>query len=643
MLKRKIIYVFLLIVVLLSISMIFVGCSGGGGNNKSPSEIYPIEENVFDYLSETPAEALVKNPDTGMTVVKNELLVIKDENVLVEDMMQFIEQKGGAIVGNIPQINMYQLRFDGLILSDIEDLIPVFENSGYFVSVMIKGMVGITTWSPEESKTAIPKMKQNIDGYAYWNYDAIDLVNGWQLSKGSQNVLLANAETGFVDKDNIDDEVKGRIVSFNSSYSKFGKLDSNNDHAMHTLHTITSKPNNVISNYTTATYQNHVGICPYVKMNLYETNRGLFSGNEEVAGWDSLAAAIIIAADSGCSAISISLGLNWYQFLCTKDSDGYWQDKLMTWSNLKSKLTKWENSSKKISNFLKYAVEYAKQKDLIIVKAAGNDSSLIHINETPSSSPSYIFDTKKYDILGPLAEEYPNNLLIIGSAKPKWYFWPQFPIYERSGFSNYGENVIFAPGSHIYSVSINDFNQYYLQPKSGTSMAAPHVTALIGLIKGRNPGLKPDEIVDAIKQGARNANNQIDLNLSTATPTNMTGDYYLINVEETLKLIGGDTKAEIWIWDYDINPVTGQVDITFDCGASHLNSLDSKISNWTLEFSDSNNTIKTGVNSWPGVHTLTFREGFHTATLTIEDSNGTSDTDIINFCVGEGGVVINVE
>ncbi|UCF68625.1 MAG: S8 family serine peptidase, partial [Acidobacteriota bacterium] len=61
----------------------------------------------------------------------------------------------------------------------------------------------------------------------------------------------------------------------------------------------------------------------------------------------------------------------------------------------------------------------------------------------------------------------------------------------KSGFSNPGpENEVAAPGSSILSTQIGDA----YGTSSGTSFAAPHVAAVAGLIRSRNPGLPAPEV-----------------------------------------------------------------------------------------------------------------------------------------------------
>lgn len=67
---------------------------------------------------------------------------------------------------------------------------------------------------------------------------------------------------------------------------------------------------------------------------------------------------------------------------------------------------------------------------------------------------------------------------------------------KLSGFSNYGvKNVhIAAPGEGIYSTVLNSSYGF----KSGTSMAAPHVTGVVALIKGKYPNLSATEIKEIL-------------------------------------------------------------------------------------------------------------------------------------------------
>ncbi|MBQ9714490.1 MAG: S8 family serine peptidase [Clostridia bacterium] len=95
-----------------------------------------------------------------------------------------------------------------------------------------------------------------------------------------------------------------------------------------------------------------------------------------------------------------------------------------------------------------------------------------------------------------------SNLISVGAIKengerPNENDWgyDSKGLPQGSNFSSNGENVnIYAPGDRIYSTVLN--NSY--ANKSGTSMAAPHVTGVAALMLSVNPNLTAAELKSAI-------------------------------------------------------------------------------------------------------------------------------------------------
>merc|ERR1719440_2160829 len=68
---------------------------------------------------------------------------------------------------------------------------------------------------------------------------------------------------------------------------------------------------------------------------------------------------------------------------------------------------------------------------------------------------------------------------------------------RRSGFSNYGKCVdIWAPGAGIISSISRSDNAY--APKSGTSMACPHVAGAAALVLQSNATMRPEEVAEKL-------------------------------------------------------------------------------------------------------------------------------------------------
>lgn len=153
----------------------------------------------------------------------------------------------------------------------------------------------------------------------------------------------------------------------------------------------------------------------------------------------SIAAGIIWAADQGADVINMSLGM--YQ----------------------------------TADVLGEAVQYALSKNVVVVATMGNDN----------------VERKRY----PAA--YP-GVIAVGSTDQ---------ADKKSTFSNYGDWIsVAAPGTAIFStfptypVSISGTAGY--ASLSGTSMAAPLVTGLVGLIRSQKKGLAPAEVKAILEKSA---------------------------------------------------------------------------------------------------------------------------------------------
>ncbi|AMV10758.1 S8 family serine peptidase [Geobacillus thermoleovorans] len=119
------------------------------------------------------------------------------------------------------------------------------------------------------------------------------------------------------------------------------------------------------------------------------------------------------------------------------------------------------------SSVLEEAIRYADAHDVVLVAASGNDST------SQASFPA----------------AYP-EVISVGAVNPDL----SYALY-----SNYGDYMdVVAPGTNIAST----FAGHRYAALSGTSMAAPHVTALAALIRSVNPRLSNDEVRDIILESA---------------------------------------------------------------------------------------------------------------------------------------------
>ncbi|MBT8272445.1 MAG: S8 family peptidase [Bacteroidia bacterium] len=130
------------------------------------------------------------------------------------------------------------------------------------------------------------------------------------------------------------------------------------------------------------------------------------------------------------------------------------------------------------SEWVRDAIAYAGEKDVLIVAGSGNEGfDLDKRNNFPNDAINN----------GP---EVSNNYLAVGALEPK------YGSGMVAGYSNYGkQNVdVFAPGSLIYStVPVNDYKNL-----QGTSMASPAVAGIAALIRSQYPSLSAAQVKQII-------------------------------------------------------------------------------------------------------------------------------------------------
>ncbi|MEZ4801531.1 MAG: S8 family peptidase [Gelidibacter sp.] len=130
------------------------------------------------------------------------------------------------------------------------------------------------------------------------------------------------------------------------------------------------------------------------------------------------------------------------------------------------------------SDWVRDAIKYASDKDVVFVHAAGNDGNDLDVD--------YNFPNDQVDN-GP---EVSSSLITVGSLDPV------YGTKMVSSFSNYGKiNVdIFAPGGQVYSTTPE--NEY--DTKGGTSMASPAVAGIVALIRSQYPNLTAAQVKDIV-------------------------------------------------------------------------------------------------------------------------------------------------
>jgi subtilisin family serine protease len=267
-----------------------------------------------------------------------------------------------------------------------------------------------------------------------WNLRAIKMEEAWDKTEGSSNIIVAVLDTGA---DYNHPDLKDHLISGYNFVRNSDNPQDNHGHGTHVSGTIGALTNNSIG---------IAGINWDVKIMPLKVLSAGGSGN-----YSAISSAIKYAANHGANVINMSLG-----------GPG-------------------RCGGSVASQTYQEAINYARNKGVVIVVAAGND----HINAgwfTPASC---------------------SGVITVGAVGPD---------DSRAFYSNFGGVVdIAAPGGSVGSnACARDSSNCILSlhlgggytNMAGTSMASPHVAGAAALILAANPSLTPDRVEEILKSSA---------------------------------------------------------------------------------------------------------------------------------------------
>ena len=499
---------------------------------EDPGMSYPPispEDPGFEFLPEHPNKPvpipgdddLIDDEDGNRKIVADRLNVLLDDDNLT--INQF-----AADFKAVYADDKYQIIYADPIIKRLQLQVPAEERvqiKQELVSKLPEQYTEENTFIWDEALmegSLIPNDKRISE---CWYHDAIKTYGAWDVTLGREDIIVAVVDNGFAVNH---EEFKNKVVK---PYCVF---DRSSD-----VHESGVKHGTHVAGLAVAIANNQRGIagvapeCKLMPVKVFDDG-GRTSTTAVLDG-------VLYAVYNGADVVNLSLGMA----LNTSMPENLQQELIR--SHFKEEERVW----KKV-----FAI--ANRNNTAIVIAAGNENLMAGIEPMHRSE----------DVIVVAAVDESHN-----------------PIYNKSGFSNYGPFTdVSAPGANILS-SVGR-NKYEVM--SGTSMAAPIVTGAVALIKSVNRPLSTSQIKQILQETGIEVNGNIgkliqldkalqkakdaDANLIDTHPEPTTGSVQILlewHDYNDLDLFCQDPNGETIWFNKKTSSSGGQLEIDMNAGSPY--------------------------------------------------------------------------
>lgn len=502
-----------------------------------------FDERIEALLSEN--DHIKLNEENGIIYVTNEIIVISKIDAQIDDIRNLAIEQSATIDESMADIGIYRFIYgEPMSYEDINTKIEAFKQNelvddAYYNIVSLYTSNTEHNTSFESRESVYPKDTWNGDTWntsiprgANWGMEAIDAPGAWAyLDEASTvNVGLIDTlpNTSHPDLKNMFSNVSYTVIDKDTGSTNEKTVDIEpDDHGCHVSGIMNAETEWTDKN-TSNQYTGFFSFLSYLWNKLFSLNKGTgvsgVMGNKGKLYYNSHL--YLIDNKTG----KLSLGATAYEyFLSIKElvdqdvrviniSMGYIDIISFAASNKNEKainlITESANSLDGYLSRLISTREAEGKSDFVICVAAGNANNDYFYKDDKASwgyRKMTLFDklfgrrgekgTALAEFSSPLnfikSPDVKNRIIVVGSIGIDNKKSTQTnTIYIYSNFSNVGDRVdIVAPGEQIYSCMNNGYKAL-----DGTSMAAPHVSGVAGLIFACNPNLSGPEVKNILLQ-----------------------------------------------------------------------------------------------------------------------------------------------
>ncbi|MBR6618849.1 MAG: S8 family serine peptidase [Clostridia bacterium] len=478
-------------------------------NGETQTQTYELTYDRGELYEYKPEEVKEEN---GTKYVKNVINIYFDTNTTDERIAEILAEQKLAQIGEINDIRMVQTR---TLAADFDTLNAQCDEIEGYSEVLLACLEEIV----ELESNAIPNdswdiynenykedWNENMPGGYNWHLEAIQAPSAWDYDKYFNSVAVGVIDGGF----KTDHEDYNDLIKFTSNTYKNGN-DPTSLHGTHVAGIIGAAANNS---------KGITGILWDVDIYgaVYTTG-----GSNTITNIVNIVAAQVA---SGAKAVNLSLGLS-NAYDASTNPNPYL--KPFTDSELAS-------SAKPCAVGMNSLINQG--KEFVVVQSAGNGVIDTRLGiSTYRSADAYqnglycsILENGSYGSLtAAQVKAVYDRIIVVGAVRNRSNNSNglRMNMYERS---NGGDRVdIYAPGVTVYSTIADHYeNGQYFQyaGMTGTSQAAPIVTAVAGLCFAINPNLTGAQVKSIIRDEANTAYTAHDYSLTTTLDDGTVLDYH---------------------------------------------------------------------------------------------------------------------
>lgn len=456
-------------------------------NGETRTQVQDIYYDKGELYQRTPDEEAEEN---GTKYVKEIINIYFDLDTTNERIAEILADFGAERVGEVNDIAMVQARFEAENLDKLNEICTKLEEYDEVIGAGIEQILPLDVnvvatndpWSTSVNHKET--VNEDIPGGYNWHAEAVQAYSTWEYDK-----FFSTAKVGIIDgpiMTNHEDLLN--TVSFNGSYASHNTFASTaKDKALqfHGTH---------VASIIGATPNNGIGLSGILwDVDIYAAN---FQSSSDTIGY--ISSAVSSHVTNGAKAVNLSLGLNPTP---TETFNPY--ENPYTTSDL-------DSTAKQCAICVSSLLDSGKK--FVVVQSAGNgvvDTRLgTNVYRSVDATQNGLFCSirrnTRYGLLSKAdVNKVYDHIIVVGAASNQSNNANGL-LFEMAPFSNAGSRVdIYAPGYLIFGASTpiaNSSGIYNIMYRraSGTSQAAPIVTAVAALCFAINPNFTGAQVKNLI-------------------------------------------------------------------------------------------------------------------------------------------------